>query len=385
MLQIEITQRDREISVIMQMLGKQKASDGQQPFIASVGQADSALQGMRSSAAAPAASAASPLVAVPTSLAAAREHAPAPGPAAPVAAPKTAAAAAHKAKAKPQAPPLPPSADAAALLLDKRKAFEEFQKSVYKPPPSVEENKALLQERILGAKGVGAEANAVRVAITEAKNRLERLRLERAMIANDAEEGPEESPEELAEVQEIDRFKARYRDKTAELRELKGEIEMIQRLFEQSNAKMQKEFEAWFSGLRKQAQLTALDEETKRELYEKVVGANGTPVAKAAGGRALPSPSGSTPVAVPQSTSHRHGCLSQASLPVGSSSGADSSVPGIPASTSHSRRPRTPSQPAAFAASPRSRPLSASKTGDGQTDDDIAAYYAALGELATRT
>merc|ERR1711920_229845 len=63
-----------------------------------------------------------------------------------------------------------------------------------------------------------------------------------------------------------------YREKTSELRAIRSEVEGIQRLLEQNKTKMQKEFETWFSGLRRQASLDGHDEDTKRGLYEKVTG-----------------------------------------------------------------------------------------------------------------
>lgn len=224
--------------------------------------------------------------------------------------------------------PLPPSSDAAELLLDKQRAFEVFRQTVYRPPASFEENKALLRDRIAEAKAFGDEANSVRAGINAAKTRLERLRTERAMTAAGYDDTAplEDGPEELAEVQEIDRLKAAYRDATAELRRVKDDVQGIQRLLEQNKARLQREFESWFSSLRSQASLEHLDEGTKRELYEKVT-AVGT-AAAAAQAASLMSRRGAT------------------------------AVPPVPAS--------------------------ACKAAPMAVDSDISAYYSALGELAKR-
>lgn len=175
-------------------------------------------------------------------------------------------------------PPGPAGVDAAELLLDKQKAFEVFRQTVYKAPEAFEENKALLRERIAEAKAIGDEANSVRTAINEAKTRLEKLRTERAMTAAGYDDSAplEDGPEELAEVEKIDQFKTVYKERTAQLRRVKEDIEGIQRLMEQSKVRMQRDFETWFVGLRQRAQLDALDEESKKELYEKVTGGTAT-------------------------------------------------------------------------------------------------------------
>lgn len=360
-LRLEIAQRDQEISVIMQMVSKQRNTEGQ-PFIRSTPAAGAPggatggppprefLDGSNAAFARPAATqdklrpveAERPARAASSATAAeslSAERLPS--------APRSAPSAPPRARAQPRpgerdAPPaaLPPSADAATLLLDQEKAFQVFRQSVYRPPESFEENKNLLKERIAQAKGIGDEANAIRAGINQAKTRLERLRTERAMTAAGYDDAPpsEDGPEEVAEVQEIDRLKTAYRETTAELRRVKSEVEMIQRLLEQNRTRMQKEFEAWFAALRKQAKLDALDEETKRELYEKVTAVSGTPMA---------------------------GTVTLAA----------------------SKRPDNLQQAAAFAATPRPLPLalkSKTLTGDTRTDDDIAAYYAAMGELAAR-
>merc|ERR1719362_1775700 len=129
----------------------------------------------------------------------------------------------------------------------------------------------------MGLKKPSARAKACRQGINAAKVRLEKLRTERAMTAAGYDDGAiEDGPEEQAEVQEIERCKALFREKTTALRAVKSDIDMIQRLLEQSRVKMQREFETWFVNLRRRASLDALDEDTKRELYEKVVGNSGT-------------------------------------------------------------------------------------------------------------
>lgn len=366
-LRLEIAQRDQEIAMMVQMLSKPRP-DGQPFIMATASPAPAASLGLNGLPAG-AGGGGSRLLDGSTSRSAGPCRVTAPQSTASVVSGTAGAASAldttmvsvasapalanegevgAKAKAasgrrlpgeRPLAAPLPPSADSAALLLDQQKALEVFKATVYKPPTSFEENKGLLRGKFGRAKALGEEANSVRVGINQAKTRLERLRTERAMTAAGRDDAPiDDGPEELAEIQEIDKLKVVFRDKTSELRSVKAEVEMIQKMLDQQHVRMQKEFEVWFAGLRKQAQLSALDEETKRELYEKVTGVQ------------PPTPSASGVVV--------------------SGSGR---VPAV----------------AEFAAAPRTLPASSAfrapgKTGDSRTDNHLAAYYASIGESPPR-
>lgn len=181
-------------------------------------------------------------------------------------------------------PTMPTPEEAADLLLDKQKALEVFWQKVYTPPQAFKENKALLKDKIEQAQALGKEALQLKAEIDAAKSKLLRLRTERAMTAagHDDSSLVEDGPEELAEVQEIERVKGLYREKTAELRHAKSDVEGIQRMLEQNQAKVRREFENWFAGLRGRAHMSRLDEEKKKELLDKVTGQSGvgTPVPK---------------------------------------------------------------------------------------------------------
>ncbi|CAJ1434256.1 unnamed protein product [Effrenium voratum] len=172
--------------------------------------------------------------------------------------------------------------EAADLLLDKQKALEVFWDKVYKPPEAFKENKALLKDKIEEAQAIGKEALQLKTDIDSVKTKLLRLRTERAMTAAGNDSAVEDGPEEAAEVQAIERLKGLYREKTAELRRVKSDVEGIQKMLEQNQAKVRREFENWFSGLRGRAHMSRLDEEKKKELFDKVTGSSGagTPVSK---------------------------------------------------------------------------------------------------------
>eukprot|EP00929_Paragymnodinium_shiwhaense_P055123 TRINITY_DN27648_c0_g1_i3.p1 TRINITY_DN27648_c0_g1~~TRINITY_DN27648_c0_g1_i3.p1 ORF type:complete len:811 (-),score=280.94 TRINITY_DN27648_c0_g1_i3:153-2585(-) len=475
-LRLEIAQRDQEIGVLMQMLSKQKGGGDARPFI-------SAAQPAGSDRGAPAASLipehpafaqsaaagglpmqASAAVATAAAAPVAFNHhneggsAAAMAEAAAVAAPKAAAPApaARPARRIPGEKPsvkLPPGVEAADLLLDKQKAFEAFRQ-LNPAPAALEENKGLLKEKITQAKGLGEEANAVRNGINGAKTRLEKLRTERALLAANSDDAASipDGPEELNEVREIDRLKGIYRDRTTELRQVKSDIDQIQRLFEQHRLRQQKDFETWFASLRKTVSVDKLDEDKKRELYDRITGtgeaASGapTPTAAAASPAAAAAPAASgTPANGAAASATTTGGMGMPPKPPGSSSGcppaqpsaaaaaaAVASSPALPAQAQLSSLPpwarqggaaaatpaAGPASPAVAAVAPRSNPTPVStaaapaavapaavapaaavpavakaasaaaslppgmSTGDAQTDDDISAYFAALGALA---
>eukprot|EP00930_Biecheleria_cincta_P025938 TRINITY_DN18381_c0_g1_i1.p1 TRINITY_DN18381_c0_g1~~TRINITY_DN18381_c0_g1_i1.p1 ORF type:complete len:895 (-),score=181.95 TRINITY_DN18381_c0_g1_i1:46-2730(-) len=416
-LQLEVAQRDQEITVMVQMLGKQRGAAGGRPFIsaASVQSASAGVDGSNasflastavgsSSSLTDALSASCQTASLQSEVRAASSTGSqgATGPlsgsssSAAVPQPKAAAGAATSNARRgpgdrrgPAAPSGPSSDEAAELLLDKQKALEVFRQTIYKPPAAFEENKALLKEKIAQAKVLGDEANQVRAGINSAKTRLERLRTERAMTAagHDDDAPLEDGPEELAEVQEIDRFKAMYRDRTNELRRVKSDVEGIQRLLEQNKLRMQREFESWFSGLRHRAQLGKLDEEKKKALYDKVSGAS------------APGSTAVSPTAKQTSTPYATETPEVAPTTVAAAAAASSlmSVSAPPSKIGSALTAAAASSPVSAGISPGQKtkdsalaraaagpPKASGSAAGNRAEDEIAAYYAALGELSRR-
>lgn len=319
-LRLEIAQRDQEIGVLMQTLAKQK-NGGSRPFIsaaapspppalepptAQVASAHMAVEtsaqeikrqsSMLSEAVSGAAAEVEPTTAVAEAGVAASA---APPPAQPMLErtmpTPSLTAQQQRQRQQPQQlskVKLPNGEDPAELLLDKQRAFEVFRQMA-SVPASVEENKLLLKDRIAKAKAMGEAANEMRCQINAAKTRLERLRTERAMTAagkpgnDDAE--LQDGPEELEEFRKIESFKAQYRDRTASLRQIKGDIDQIQGLLEQHRVRTQRDFETWFASLRRQASVESMDGEKKRQLYERIAG---TSPASGNGTSATPAPAG---------------------------------------------------------------------------------------------
>ncbi|CAJ1334056.1 unnamed protein product, partial [Effrenium voratum] len=255
----EVAQRDQEIAVMVKMLTKQRGAE--RPFIAAhqATQPAPTVELNQTRPLVTQAAESSPLAAT-TKV--------------PEASPKAPEAKAGSSAALPK--------EAADLLLDKQKALEVFWDKVYKPPEAFKENKALLKDKIEEAQAIGKEALQLKTDIDSVKAKLLRLRTERAMTAAGNDSAVEDGPEEAAEVQAIERLKGLYREKTAELRRVKSDVEGIQKMLEQNQAKVRREFENWFSGLRGRAHMSRLDEEKKKELFDKVTGSSGagTPVSK---------------------------------------------------------------------------------------------------------
>lgn len=266
--------------------------------------------------------------------------------------------------------PLPGSSDAAELLLDPQHAFEVFRESV-RQPESFEENKQLLKQKMAEAKSYGDEANAVRAGINAAKTRLEKLRTERAMTAaGNSSEPIEDGPEEVAEIQEIDRLKVMYRERTAGLRRVKGDVERIQQLLEQNKMRLQREFEAWFASLRQQATVDNLNEDKKRELYEKVTGSNSAITSRTSS----PANKQASAQMQPQSlaTAKNDSSVTHGSRRLPSDASTQKASQRIASSPSSTRTTPSTSQ--------LPKPSSAQSI-DDKVNDDISAFYAAFGEL----
>jgi len=376
-LRIEIAQRDQEIGVLVQLLSKQRNSVGgadteARPFITATDPTPPAggAGGEGKASAAPISQGG---ITDPQGISDMTAHQKlSPSPSQPehttgvttsklVAVPSAQAVPRGRAqKGKDSVAPPPPTAeDAAELLLDKGKAFEVFRQKALQPE-SFEENKALLKQNFDEAKVFGERANAVRKSIEAAKTRLERLRTQRAMTAAGYDDsGPlEDGPEELAEVQEIERLKATYRESTMELRRVKGDIEGIQQLLERNKLRVQREFEAWFAGLRRQASVQNLDEDKKRELYERVTGQTAT----SNGGSCVGSSRGDE---------------AAMSATPGRATGTAVSQDAVAAPAS-GRGDRLAVPPEASSAAKRGQ---RARTHDERMENDVSTFYAALSEF----
>ena len=137
-----------------------------------------------------------------------------------------------------------PAVDA-EILGDKKRAFALFRES-YHANAAVEENKAILKKRYVAAKAMGQKVNAARTTINQITGQLKQLR------AEEAEESSKSDPESLRQMEQelrekMDRCKMDYKKSFEHLRELKAEIERIQKQLEKQRIRMQGDFEKWHS------------------------------------------------------------------------------------------------------------------------------------------
>ena len=138
-------------------------------------------------------------------------------------------------------------------LQDRNKAFEAFRKS-YRKNEVMEENKAILKEKIIKAKSITENINAARNRIEGIKNEIEDLRKENALQGLvDKNNAPLNHPKEESLQNELERAKLVYRNGVIEVKDLKSEIERIQVLLKNMRDKLQADFESWLEIMLKQS------------------------------------------------------------------------------------------------------------------------------------
>eukprot|EP00403_Amphidinium_massartii_P026997 CAMPEP_0178386598 /NCGR_PEP_ID=MMETSP0689_2-20121128/8644_1 /TAXON_ID=160604 /ORGANISM="Amphidinium massartii, Strain CS-259" /LENGTH=251 /DNA_ID=CAMNT_0020006943 /DNA_START=11 /DNA_END=767 /DNA_ORIENTATION=+ len=146
--------------------------------------------------------------------------------------------------------------DPAMLLLDRNKAFEVFRKSVRRTE-TLEENRETLKRLYAEAKADGERANAARSAISMAKSKVEKIRMERTLASNprtpDSDPLPD-VPEAAQLVAEIEEHKRIYQQATQRLHKAREEIEQLKQSAEQNKQRLQQDFEAWYRSMEAQQQ-----------------------------------------------------------------------------------------------------------------------------------
>eukprot|EP00930_Biecheleria_cincta_P040763 TRINITY_DN27921_c0_g1_i1.p1 TRINITY_DN27921_c0_g1~~TRINITY_DN27921_c0_g1_i1.p1 ORF type:complete len:677 (-),score=157.25 TRINITY_DN27921_c0_g1_i1:135-2165(-) len=262
------------------------------------------------------------------------------------------------------------TADSTALLLDRNKAFELFRKSVRRSE-SLEDGREVMKQLVTEAKSLGERANAARTATMEAANRVKKAREKAVMNSSprdpDADDGgmPPDTPEVLALLKNIEEQKNVYKQCTERLKVVKAEIDRFKAASEQNKERLQKDFEAWYLSL--QASQMAGDG----------VGSDQT-----LSSTQLPH----SPPSVPQSKQPTQSVPSpslasqtkQQEARASPKSAASSPSSAETASAASGVLGRSPSATGpSLAAAPPANAL----TGHQQTDDDIAAYFAAIANL----
>ncbi|XP_028652157.2 kinesin-like protein KIF6 [Erpetoichthys calabaricus] len=137
----------------------------------------------------------------------------------------------------------------AALSLGRQEAFEIFARD-HVDSITFEDNKAILRLRIAEAKSLGENLKTARSRINELKQQMEQRRLQRAalgMTSNDGEHLVESDPMEEELRDKIEEEKKSYKAIHGRLKSLKTEIEHLQLLQYKAKAKLQKDFEGWWA------------------------------------------------------------------------------------------------------------------------------------------
>ena len=155
------------------------------------------------------------------------------------------------------------------MLSDRDKAFDLF-KTMYAKLSAIEDNKILLKQRYDEAKQSAELVNSARSETNRLKAEIERGRVETAMSNlvtsaysnSDGKSIDTTDTSSLTSISsssslsfadeprlraELDHHKAVYKEAFQRLRDLKAEIEKIQRVLEAGRLKMQSDFEAWYS------------------------------------------------------------------------------------------------------------------------------------------
>lgn len=145
----------------------------------------------------------------------------------------------------------------ANLLADRNKAFELFRKS-YRKSEAIEENKQELKRKYGRAKELGQAVNDARANINELKSKLQQRRAQLGVAEVAAGDGRDDHAEKDATEEDLKRQleqeKSSYRESFNSLRDLKAEIEHLQKLLEGSRKKLQADFEEWLKMVVRQQQ-----------------------------------------------------------------------------------------------------------------------------------
>ncbi|XP_016353805.1 kinesin-like protein KIF6 [Sinocyclocheilus anshuiensis] len=133
------------------------------------------------------------------------------------------------------------------LSVGQQEAFEVFL-SDHEDRLSIENNRAVLQQRFIEAKTLGEQVNQIRIKVNELKTQLKirRKQMVAQGLAGNLTASESDSVEERI-LNQIEEEKKNYKIKSGCLKGLKTEIEHLQLLHEKLKVKLQKDFENWWT------------------------------------------------------------------------------------------------------------------------------------------
>jgi len=130
---------------------------------------------------------------------------------------------------------------------EREAAYEQF-KRVYPDYPGISANKQTLKQRYAQAKSLGGLVNECRANINTIKAKIERIRLETGVDQLSETPGmPSLNDADQSLRDELQSEKTRYKGLLGQLKSLKGEIEHMQHLLQNSKVKLQRDFETWLA------------------------------------------------------------------------------------------------------------------------------------------
>lgn len=143
-----------------------------------------------------------------------------------------------------------------------------FRKS-YRKNQAMEENKEDLRVKFERGKELGQLVNSSRAEINKLKTQIEEIRKERALLglAQQDETGMQApDPREEKYTLQIEKCKQTYKSSFDELKELKFEIERIQKVLEKSREKMQSDFEKWLDVMLNQRSMVLTQQNLSQDM-----------------------------------------------------------------------------------------------------------------------
>ncbi|KAM9467074.1 kinesin-like protein KIF6 [Clarias gariepinus] len=135
----------------------------------------------------------------------------------------------------------------AELSMGRQEAFEIFR-SEREENITIEDNKIILKQRFVEAKDLGEQVNQARSRVNELKKQLESRRMQMAaqgVMENQTNAGSDPVEEKLRN--QIEEEKKCYKSTFERLKGLKTEIDHLQHLLQRSKIKLQKDFEDWWT------------------------------------------------------------------------------------------------------------------------------------------
>ncbi|XP_035388465.1 kinesin-like protein KIF6 isoform X2 [Electrophorus electricus] len=133
------------------------------------------------------------------------------------------------------------------LSIEQQEAFEIFRND-HGDRLTLEDNKAILKQRFAEAKALGEQVNQARNRVNELKKQLQMRRMQMAAQGvMESQPNPQSDTVEETLRSQIEEEKKNYKSTFGRLKGLKTEIEHLQHLLQRSKIKLKRDFQDWWS------------------------------------------------------------------------------------------------------------------------------------------